>query len=354
MNRKNHTFILTAIFLLLSFSLTACQQNQPSIQSAESKTKNGTPATPFTENTPAKKENVPASLIDDGGVNQVNNAVCCNISGFYQDYVYYADRDGLYQTNLSFKKHKKIADVCARTLLFCDNHLYFVNISDNCKLYRLNLKDFQLYKLMDFHIGNFQIIGENLYFSNFDNHLSLCRYSLNSGQVDELLPNVEAECLLVNQNELYYVNWNWGGDLERLTAKNKAEKVGPSPVSYINADKQGNLYYNYDGVYRFLSGTKDFIKIYDDTPVFYINVFQNQIYFQIPVTIQNSSHLHIYKMDTDGQNVVPIIKEHFEPFDVISPDVLLAQKEDKGDVYLIRKAEGSEEYTVTLMQDLRE
>lgn len=107
MNRKNHIFILTAVFLLLSFSLTACQQNQPSIQSAESKTKNGTPATPFTENTPAKKENVPASLIDDSGVNQVNNAVCFGFAGFYQNCVYYADWDGYIKRIFLLRNTKK-------------------------------------------------------------------------------------------------------------------------------------------------------------------------------------------------------------------------------------------------------
>lgn len=349
MNRKNHTFILTAIFLLLSFSLTACQQNQPSIQSAESETKNGTPATPFTENTPAKKENVPASLIDDSGVNQVNNAVCFGFAGFYQNCVYYADWDGLYQTDFSFKKHKKIADIQAGNLLFHNYKIYFINISYDWKLYHLDLKDFQLHKLTDFHTGDFQIIDENLYFANSSKNLSLYRYYLTNGQIDKLLPNVEAEHLLVNQGELYYVNWNWNGALERLTAEDKAEIVGPAPVAYINTDEQGNLYYNYyDGVYRRLAGTTDFVKIYDAMPTFFINVFQGQIYFN------DHTNLFLYKMDCDGQNVTPIAKEKFQFFNVIAPDVLLAKKEYKGDVYLIRKAEGSEEYTVTLMQDLRE
>ncbi len=364
MNRKIYIFILTAVFLLFALGLAACQPNQPpakptepsaepapksSSDSVKSDLKSNTPETSTAENNPAANDTAPTTPpADDGGVNQVNNSICLGIANLYQDQIYYADRDGLYQTDLSFKKHKKLADIQARSLIFHNHYLYLVNMSDNFKLYHLDLKDFQLHKLTDFHTGDFQIIDENLYFANSSKNLSLYRYYLTNGQIDKLLPNVEAEHLLVNQGELYYVNWNWNGALERLTAEDKAEIVGPAPVAYINTDEQGNLYYNFDGVYRRLAGRTDFVKIYDAMPTFFINVFQGQIYFN------DHTNLFLYKMDCDGQNVTPIAKEEFQFFNVIAPDVLLVKKEEKGDVYLIRKAEGSEEYTVTLMKDLRE
>lgn len=243
--------------------------------------------------------------MDKAGVNKIK---LCDDAAYsinvYEGYIYYVnanDNRKIYRVKVDGTGRSKLSDDCSIYYVNITNG-YIYYIDENYMICRTKLDGSEKTKITYDAAQFINIKNGWIYYSNAADDGKLYKISVN-GENRTKLSDDTINTLVVEGNFIYYTAWNNDGIFKMDLNGNNKTKIYNEGLSINVSDNY--IYFSLwsGGIYRMGLDGRNEVKLSEGTPMDYINILDNSIYF---ADIVNKDKIELYKMNIDGTDKTSI------------------------------------------------